>query len=147
MQKLSEIKVSYSNRQPASERKTVKCSDNAAKYLREVFEPGIIDYREMFYILCLNRSNKVLGFSQISVGGISGTISDIRIIFQTALKSNSSALIVCHNHPSGNLNPSQADKTITKKLVDAGKLLDISVLDHVILTEESYYSFADNNLI
>lgn len=81
------------------------------------------------------------------MGGISGTITDIRLIFQAALKASSSALISAHNHPSGNLNPSEADKLITKKIFEAGKLLDISVLDHVIITQDEYFSFADQNLM
>ncbi|MBT7463546.1 MAG: JAB domain-containing protein, partial [Bacteroidetes bacterium] len=78
---------------------------------------------------------------------ISGTITDIRLIFQTALKASSVAIILAHNHPSGNLNPSEADKKITQKIKQAGELLDISVLDHIILSEESYFSFADENLL
>ena len=106
-----------------------------------------LDYRESFQILLLSRSNTVLGFTEISKGGISGTVTDIRLIFQAALKANSSAIILCHNHPSGNLYPSEADRNITSRIKEAGKVLDITVLDHIILTSDGYYSFADENLI
>ena len=102
-----------------------------------------LDYREYFYILCLNRNNKVLGYCQISAGGLTGTMADVRMIMQTALKSNSCSIILSHCHPSGNLEPSEADKDLTKKIQEAGKVLDIAVLDHLIITSESYYSFTD----
>ena len=81
------------------------------------------------------------------MGGISGTVTDVRIIFQTAIKGNASGIILAHNHPSGNLSASEADTAITKKIKEAGKLLDITLLDHMIITEESYLSMADDNLI
>ena len=88
-----------------------------------------------------------LGIYHLSKGGIAGTVVDPKIVFSVALKSAASSLILIHNHPSGNLQPSEADKTITKKLVDAAKLLDINVLDHLIISIESYYSFADEGLL
>jgi DNA repair protein RadC len=142
---LAEIKISYSSKVPAKDRHKVTCSRDASEILRLAFEN--IEYRESFYILLLNRANQVLGYNMISLGGISGTITDIRMIFQVALKSSSSAIILAHNHPSGNLNPSEADKKITQKVKEAGILLDISVLDHIILTQDSYFSFADENLL
>ena len=142
---LAEIKISYYSKIPAKDRHKVTCSRDASEILRLAFEN--IEYRESFYILLLNRANQVLGYNMISLGGISGTITDIRMIFQVALKSSSSAIILAHNHPSGNLNPSEADKKITQKVKDAGILLDISVLDHVILSQDSYFSFADENLL
>jgi len=97
--------------------------------------------------LLLNRGNRVLGIMNVSSGGVSGTIADPKIIFTAALKSNASALVLSHNHPSGTLKPSQPDISLTKKLVDGGKLLDITVLDHLIVTNEGYYSFADEGLL
>ena len=102
---------------------------------------------EETYALLLNRANKALGFSKISVGGTTGTIVDIKVIFQTALKSNASSIILCHNHPSGNLKPSEADIKITRSIKEAGKLMDIPLADHLIITDESYYSFADEGMI
>ncbi|MGV8094914.1 MAG: RadC family protein [Mangrovibacterium sp.] len=142
---LAEIEISYKPKCKASELPVADSSENAYRCLKDIFPS--LDYREYFYILCLNRSNKVLGYCQISVGGISGTLIDVRLIMQTALKSNASAIILAHNHPSGNLNPSDADKKVTWKIKGAGRLLDIDVLDHLILTSETYFSFADEGLI
>ena len=96
----------------------------------------------------MNRSNAVLGILSVSKGGISGTVTDIRLIFQGALKTNASGIIVCHNHPSGNLNLSESDKKITQKIREAGMLMDIQLLDHlIILPVEGYYSFADEGIL
>jgi len=102
---------------------------------------------EEFWIVLLNRSNKVLSRHLISKGGQAGTIADPKIIFQTALENHSASIILSHNHPSGNLKPSQADLQLTRKLKDAGDLLDISVLDHLIFTDSGYLSFADEGLM
>lgn len=139
---LSEIEITY-HRNPESAAVKVTCSQDAERLLRQVFPS--FEHREYFYMLCLDRSNKVLGYSQVSAGGISGTIADVRIIFQTAIKSNSSAIILAHNHPSGNCKPSEQDLKLTKKMQSAGLLLDIVVLDHLILAADGFYSFADEN--
>jgi DNA repair protein RadC len=94
-----------------------------------------------------NRANKVLGIFELSTGGVSGTVADPKLIFAAALKVAASGLILSHNHPSGNLQPSQADIDLTRKIKEAGKLLEIQLLDHIILTTEGYYSFADEGLI
>ncbi|MBT2561581.1 JAB domain-containing protein [Pedobacter sp. ISL-68] len=104
---------------------------------------GRIELLEEFKVILLNTSNRVLGIVDISVGEVQGTLADPKIIFSVALKTNSSKLILAHNHPSGNLNPSDADKRLTKKLIDGGKLLDIEVCDHLIIHENSYFSMAD----
>ncbi len=101
---------------------------------------------EEFWVLYLNNSNKVIYKSQLSKGGITGTVVDVRIIFKTAFEHNATALILVHNHPSGVLQASDADKQITQKLKEAGKSLDINVLDHIIITEKSYYSFRDDSI-
>lgn len=102
---------------------------------------------ECFYILILNRANEAIGVKQISQGGVSGTVADPKVIFQSALKANASAIILSHNHPSGNLTPSSEDLKLTKKLKEGGKLLDISILDHIIYSTEGYYSLADEGNI
>jgi len=94
-------------------------------------------------VLLLNRANRVLGFVKISEGGVSGTVVDPKKIFQIALKANASGIILAHNHPSGNTTPSASDESITAKIVAAGKFLEISVLDHLIITSEQYFSFSD----
>lgn len=142
---LAEIEISYSRNYPSDTQSKIRCSRDADRIFREIFPS--LDHREYFYMLCIDRNNQVLGYYQVSVGGLHGTIADIRIIFQTAIKSNSSAIAISHNHPSGNTQPSEADKALTKKIVEAGKLLDISVLDHLIITSEGYLSFADEGLI
>lgn len=101
---------------------------------------------EEFWVLYLNNSNKIIYKAQLSKGGITGTIVDIRIIFKIAFEHNATAIVLSHNHPSGVLQPSEADKQITQKLKEAGKSLDISVLDHIIVTEKSYYSFMDEGI-
>jgi len=103
-----------------------------------------IDYRESFRIMLLSKANKVLGIASMFTGGLSGVVVDIKLIFQTALKCNASSIILMHNHPSGSLCASDADLRITKKASEAGKLLELPVLDHVIFTSESFYSLADN---
>jgi len=142
---LCEIEISYKPKYKASELPKVVTSGDAYTCLKDVFPS--LDYREYFYILCLNRNNKVLGYCQISAGGLNGTVADVRMIMQTALKSNNCSIILSHCHPSGNLVPSEADKDLTKKIRDAGKVLDIAVLDHLIVTSEAYFSFADEGFL
>ena len=102
---------------------------------------------EEFWILYLNNSNKVIKKNQLSKGGITGTLVDVRLVLKNALETGATALILCHNHPSGTLKPSQADKDITQKLKTAAQSLDIKVLDHLIVTEKAYFSFADEEII
>ena len=102
---------------------------------------------EEFWILLMNRANEILRPVPISAGGVSGTVADPKIIFKQAIEHLASSMILVHNHPSGNLTPSQADKDLTRKLRDAGKLLDIPVLDHLIFTDKAYYSFADEGIL
>lgn len=102
---------------------------------------------EEFWVLLLNRSNKVLKTERISIGGIHGTVVDPKIIFKLALENNSCGVILAHNHPSGSLIPSTEDKNITSKIINAGDFLEIKVLDHLIVAENKYFSFADNDLI
>ncbi len=106
--------------------------------------PMLIDLsHEEFWILLLNRANRVMTRLRVSTGGITGTVVDAKMIFKKAIEGAAVSLILCHNHPSGNLQPSQADLTITKKLKQGGEMLDINVLDHLIISEKGYYSFAD----
>ncbi len=102
---------------------------------------------EEFWVVFLNRSNKVISKQKISQGGITGTVTDIRLILKLALDKLATSLILCHNHPSGNLQPSEADISITRKLKESALLMDISLLDHVIIAGKSYFSFADENMI
>ena len=145
-QKVAEIEIVYRNKVKASDRVKISRSNDCFELLKS-FWGDKLDYCEQFYLLLLNRSNIVLGISKISEGGVSGTVVDPKRIFQVALKSNASNLILAHNHPSGNTNPSEADRKLTRKIKDAGLLLDISTLDHLIITSDGYYSFADQGEI
>ena len=122
----------------------IKCSKDVA----DIFQPilGDLPYEE-FWILFLNRSNRVINRMKLSQGGVSGTVTDVRMVMKRAIEYLASGIIVCHNHPSGNLNPSESDTKITQKIKEAGTLMDIQLLDHLIITDKEYYSFADNGII
>lgn len=122
----------------------IKCSKDVA----DIFQPLLSDLaHEEFWILFLNRSNKVIDRMKLSQGGISGTVTDVRLVMKKAIEYLASGIIVCHNHPSGNLNPSESDSKITTKIKEAGNLMDIQLLDHLIISDKDYYSFADNGLL
>lgn len=119
----------------------------SSKVVFNIMQPIIGELpHEEFWVLYLNNSNKVIYKSQLSKGGITGTVVDLRLIFKIAFECNATAIILSHNHPSGVLLPSDSDKQITKKLKDAGKNLDIKVVDHIIITEKGYYSFMDEGI-
>ena len=118
-------------------------SEDAYKYLLPTYKEGTICYKEYFKVLFLNQANQVLGYTLISEGGITETSVDVRVILQAALLTNSMALVLAHNHPSGNLRPSRQDMEITKQVKEAAKLIRITVIDHLILTDAGYYSFSD----
>ena len=107
---------------------------------------GDLEHEE-FWVLFLNNSNKVVAKNQISKGGLTATVVDVRLLFKRALELAAVAIIVCHNHPSGKLQPSDADQQLTQKINEAGTTLDIKLLDHLIITEKAYFSFADENLL
>lgn len=120
----------------------------SSKAVFEIMQPIIGELQhEEFWIIYLNNSNKVLLKEQSSKGGLTGTLVDVRLVFKKAINLFATAIILCHNHPSGKLKPSMADKSITQKLKQAGETLDIKVLDHLIITENAYFSFADENLM
>ncbi|MCU0397523.1 MAG: DNA repair protein RadC [Cyclobacteriaceae bacterium] len=121
---------------------------NGSKDAYELVKGDLMDLpHEEFWVIMLNRANRLLKKHQISLGGVHGTVADPKIIFKTALESLASGIIVAHNHPSGNLTPSQQDIDLTKKLKEAGKLLEIQLLDHVIIASKNYFSFADEGLM
>jgi len=128
----------------ALEKPKISSSKDVANLMQPVL--GDLEHEE-FWVLFLNNSNKVVAKSQISKGGLTATIVDIRLVFKSALELASVGIIVCHNHPSGKLLPSTADKQLTQKIKEAGSILDIKLLDHLIITEKAYFSFADENLL
>ena len=138
------LRIVYSNKN--KELKKIKTSNDIYEILKEIWSKQI-ETREEMLILLLNRSNQVLGHYMISMGGITGTYVDLRLIYAVALNSLSTSFVLAHNHPSGNLNPSQEDQNITRKIIEAGKIMDINLLDHVIMTNNGYYSFADNGIL
>jgi DNA repair protein RadC len=145
---IAEVRLVYRTKVKASDRQQVKCSKDAFDIFMESWDQDSIEHIEEFKLLLMNRSNSVLGILAVSKGGLSGTVTDIRLIYQGAIKANASGIINCHNHPSGNLNPSESDTKITRKIKEAGTIMDIQLLDHLILTMDgSYYSFADNGLL
>jgi len=120
----------------------------SSKAIFNIMQPLIGELQhEEFWIVYLNNSNKVIYKDQLSKGGLTGTLVDVRLVFKRGIELNATAIILCHNHPSGKLQPSNADKQITSKLIKAGETLDIKVLDHLIVTENAYFSFADENLL
>ena len=123
-----------------SSRQSIKSS----KDVYEIFEPLVSDLpHEEFWILLLNRSNRIIGKSKVSQGGVAGTVIDTKLIMKSAIENLASSIILCHNHPSGNLNPSGSDIDITNKIKTAANCLDMKLLDHIIVTDHSYYSFLD----
>ncbi len=111
------------------------------------YKKGTICYKEYFKVLFLNQDNQILGYTLISEGGITETCADVRLIMQAALLTNSVALILAHNHPSGNLKPSRQDMDITKQVREASNFMRIKILDHIILSDTEYYSFADEGIL
>ena len=125
-----------------------KSKITGSKDVFDLMQPIIGELQfEEFWIIFLNNSNKVLFKEQLSKGGLTGTVVDVRMVFNKAVELLSTAIVLCHNHPSGKLQPSNADKLITTKIKAAGETLDIKVLDHLIITENAYFSFADDGLI
>ena len=145
--KVSEVELVYKTRVKASERPLIKSSADTYKLLLEIWDENKIEMQEEFKVLFLNRGNRVIGLYDASTGGICGTVADPRLILAAALKSLAVSLILAHNHPSGNLKPNRADEELTRKINEAAKFHDITVLDHLILTSEQYYSFADEGLL
>ena len=147
MFQVSEIQVSYRPKYKASERPVVKTAKEAYQVLIRNWDLSKIHFQEQFYVLLLNTGGRVIGISQISTGGKAATIADPKIIFSIALKAQATSIVVAHNHPSENLKPSSADLYLTRRLVEAGKMLDLLVVDHLIISRNKYYSFGDEGLI
>ena len=142
---VGEVELTYKS--TSRSRSKIYSSEDAYKILLPTYKEGTICYKEYFKVLLLSQSNQVLGYTLISEGGITETCADVRVILQAALLTNSVALVLAHNHPSGNLKPSRQDMEITKQVKEAAKLMRISVIDHLILTDAGYYSFADEWLL
>lgn len=139
--KIAEITLSYSQVIPNKDRIKIINHEQAIEVLRYVWDERTIELYESFKVILLNRNNRLLGVVSLSEGGIAGTVVDLRLLFAVALKTASSSIIIAHNHPSGNLNPSDNDRVLTKRIMNAGDILDVKLLDHLIITKEAYFSF------
>lgn len=142
---VNEVKLTYTR---TGLPKVSACSSGeVCKVLRKYIDPDVIDLKEHFFLICVSSKNEVLNISTLSIGGLTTCIVDKRGIIQTALLSNCRAIIVAHNHPSGNPSPSSQDIKVTNEIKEAAKLFDIEVMDHIIITSDSYYSFADEGIL
>jgi DNA repair protein RadC len=147
LSRIAEVELVYRNFIKPSDRPQVQESKIAYQHFLESWSENKIEFVEQFKIMLLSRACRILGILEISTGGVSGTVADVRLIYTAALKGNAAGLILAHNHPSGSLKPSDADIQLTRKICEAGKLLDIKIEDHLIITTEGYYSFADEGLL
>lgn len=143
----AEIDLVYKSKVKTSERPQIKIGKDAYDLFLSTWDENKIGFIEQFKVMLLNRANKVLGIYEVSTGGVSQTVADPKLIFSAALKANASAIILSHNHPSGSVQPSKTDVDMTKKMIQAGFLLDILVIDHIIITNDEYFSFANEGLL
>lgn len=139
-----EIKISY-KKTPKDFLGKISKSSDVADFIRVLFDN--LELQESFIVLYLNQAHKIIGYYKHTIGAINATIADVRLIMATALTSASVAMVISHNHPSGNTNPSEPDIQLTKKINEASKLFEIKLLDHVIVTKTSHYSFADEGML
>lgn len=145
--RVSEVTIAYRPKFKASQRPQVTIAEHAYQILINQWDKDTIELLEEFKVMLLNRHNKVLGVATISTGGLDKTVVDPKVVFAIALKAKASSIILCHNHPSGNINASLIDTQVTTKLKQGGRLLDIDVSDHLIITNDGYYSYADEGLM
>ena len=141
---VAKITLSYSCDIEPSERLKISNSRDSAEIFRQLWNPDTFELQEHFGVLLLNNSNRVIGFYPLSVGGITSTVVDVRLIMIAALGVSAIGIIACHNHPSGTIYPSVSDRELTEKIRKAAEFLDLQFLDHIILTTENYFSFADH---
>jgi len=144
---VAEVELIYKSKVKASKRPKITSAKEAYQVLIKAWDENKIEFVEQFKVLFLNKANKILGIYDVSTGGISGTVADPRVIFAAALKANCCGIIISHNHPSGNIKPSRQDEELTQKIKQAGQLLEIKLLDHIIISNEGFYSFTDEGLL
>ena len=144
--KVCELKLTYKTTVNINNQPTITSAESAFEILLKNWSDEI-EYVEEVNILLVNRANKVIGIYNVSKGGRSAAVVDAKVVFTAALEGGATGIILSHNHPSGNLKPSQADISLTKKMVEGGKILDVTVLDHIIITKHGYFSFADEGMM
>jgi DNA repair protein RadC len=144
---INELTINYNKKLFCS--KKINSSHDSERVAREIYSitNSNIEVKEYFFIILLNRANEVIGYNKLSEGGICSTVVDLRLAFASALKSLAVSMILIHNHPSGNPNPSEQDIKLTQKFINAGNLLEIKIFDHIIITEDTYFSFCDDGLL
>ena len=142
---IGELKVSYKTY--ARPMGKIVSSRDSYEFLKAVWDEDLIEYQEQFCLLFLSRSNHIIAYNFVSTGGTASTIVDAKMVFQAALLCNAVSIILAHNHPSGNLSPSEGDKRMTQRVFRIGKDLDMPVLDHIIISKDGYYSFADEAML
>jgi len=145
--KVAEIELTYKPNYKVTERPKITTSKDTYQLLMNYWDTGRLEFLEEFKIILLNRRNRTLGIINLSVGGFAGVVVDSKVIFAAALTACASGIVLAHNHPSGEVQPSHQDIELTKRLVEGGRILDIAVLDHLIISNERYYSFSDSGLI
>ena len=147
LNQIAEVELIYRSKVKASERPKITHSKDAYVIFKTNWDENKIELQEQFKVMLLNRANKVLGIYEVSTGGMTGTVADPKLIFAAALKAGACGIILVHNHPSNNLKPSIPDEQLTLKIKEGGKLLDIKLLDHLIISSEGYLSMADEGLV
>lgn len=143
---IAEIELTYKRHPNSANNPKISTSEDAYNVLIRNWNENKIDFLEEAKVILLSRSNRVLGISNISSGGVSCTVVDPRMVLVTALKANASAIVLAHNHPSGSLQPSNTDRIMTERLINASEILGISMFDHLIVANEGYYSFTDDTV-
>lgn len=144
MVQLPKITISFKVTRPKTYTPTlIRCSSDLAVIVRDLFDSKTFDWKEEMLLLCLNRRNEIMHYSKVSHGGLTGTVCDVRVVMLIALQTGATSIVLAHNHPSGNLKPSQSDLLITQQVKQAGLLFEIKLLDHIIFTFDSYYSMLD----
>ena len=144
---VAEVELWYKANRPPENSPRIQSSADAYKLFLRVWDDKTLDFSEEFKVIYLNRRGRVLGVASVSKGGYSSTVVDPKVVFAGALKAHASAIILGHNHPSGALSPSELDKELTKQLAKGGKFLNLPIQDHIIVTRNAYYSFADELLL
>lgn len=144
---LPELRIKVERKDGDGQVYQVRTSNDAANFFRTIFNADTMLWTEESAMICLNRANEVIGYFKVSSGGTASTIMDAKVIFTQALQAGAHSIILAHNHPSGDLRPSEIDIKLTKQLVKGAQLLDMRILDHIILTEKSHTSMADNGYI
>ncbi len=147
LNQIAEVELIYKSKVKASERPKITRSEDAYVIFKNHWDENKIELQEQFKVMLLNRANKVLGIYEVSTGGITGTVADPKLIFAAALKACACGIILVHNHPSNNLKPSIPDEQLTTKIKEGGRLLDIKLLDHLIISSEGYLSMVDEGLV